>query len=119
MLDLSAVTEAILDRMQMAGWFLEACRERRFDRPTAWDINCGWCREWAELAVALHGGAIVWLDEFGYDPDEISHAVMELDGKLYDAQHPSGVSSAANLDVVLGVSRTTFLEITNTQAVAA
>lgn len=109
-LELHHVTEQLLDEMQRAGWFREGERVRRFDRPCAWDVNCGWCREWAERARSAIGGEVVWLDELGYDPDEFSHALLRLDGRLYDAQHLEGVGDASELDVVRGVSRESYLD---------
>lgn len=108
--DLRFITELLLDELQRSGWFLGSDRVRRYDRPCAWDINCGWCREWAERARSAVGGEVVWLDELGYDPDEFSHAVLLLDRRLYDAQHPEGVADANELDLVRGVSRESYLE---------
>jgi hypothetical protein len=107
--DMSDVTETILAEMQSAGWFLEASRERRYDRPTAWDINCGYCEEWAEEAARRYGGEVLDLVELGYDEDAYSHIILCLGDRYFDAQHPLGVDAHEDLDVVRGVDRKTFL----------
>ena len=80
-------------------------RERCFDEPTAWDINNGWCREWAEEAVKRFGGEVVWLDQIDEEFEDVSHAVLVLGGLFYDAQNLEGVPNPRELDVVKGVSR--------------
>lgn len=108
---LRAVTERILDEMQRVGWFLEASRVRQFDRPTEWDINCGWCEEWAIAASEVVGGDVCELADLGMDPDEWSHYVLVLDGRFYDAQDPEGVESIEALHVVRGVTRTEWFVV--------
>lgn len=106
---LRAVTESVLDDMQRTGWFLEASRERCFDRPTAWDINCGWCEDWALAAAEAVGGDVVDVAEFGVDEDEIAHMVLMRDGRFHDAQDLDGVDAVEDLHVVRGVSRAEWL----------
>lgn len=129
---LEAVTEEILDRMQESGWFFGESRDRRFDRPTAWHINCGWCDDWADLAASRVGGYPHGLDgdihlqrviaeAHGLVPvptprdadqdryDELvslmpAHTVLYLDGRYYDSQAPGGVVDPADLPLVQGIS---------------
>ncbi len=104
---LRQVTENLLDKMQKRGWWSgpKDARVRRFDRPTEWDINCGWCEEWAEEAYKRVGGMVVWFD----DEDDPNHCVLYLDGLYYDAQHPEGVDDVELMDIFLGVTRDEFL----------
>ena len=99
------ITQVILGRMARAGRTLL----------DAWHINTGWCEEWAIEARAIYGGEIMWLDDFihveswfGLDVarqcQDVNHAVLFLDGRVYDSQHPAGVASPADLDIVKGVT---------------
>ncbi|XAI97110.1 hypothetical protein [Dolichospermum phage Dfl-JY45] len=106
---LRAVTETVLDEMQRAGWFLEASRVRQFDRPTEWDINCGWCEDWAMAAAEAVGGEVVDLGDLGMDPDEWSHIILVRNGRFYDAQDPDGVEELEALHLVRGVTRAEWL----------
>lgn len=109
---LRQVTEHVLGEMQTGGWFAGTARARSFERPIAWDINSGWCEEWAERAQSAVGGEIVWLDQVGFDPLEFAHAVLDLDGRFYDAQHPDGVDELNALHLVRGTTRSAWLEQT-------
>jgi hypothetical protein len=93
----------------------------------AWDINNGLCEEWAEDARERLGGGSSFdfanfqddmLEAEGIEPaieDEwsryhpISHAVLSYEGRWYDAQHPEGVDTLSELDIVRKVSRQDFL----------
>jgi hypothetical protein len=119
MLDMSDVTDAIFDQMQRHGWFLGASRKRRVDRPTEWDINCGWCEEWAEEAQRRYGGEVLDLVELGYDEDEYAHIIVCVDGRYYDSQHPTGVDRHEDLDVVRRVDRGAFLSTSGAKQPAA
>ncbi len=105
-------TEVFLNRMQKKGWFPGGSRTLSHERPTEWDINCGACAEWAEEARKLLGGGEVrWLDELvPVDPEEISHCIFVLDGRLYDSQHPDGVDTVEELDLFRQVSREDYLQ---------
>lgn len=97
----------------------------RFGLETAYDINCGWCEEWALAAQREFGGEVMWLDEVseyyqryyaancrsdgGWDPPH-AHAVLYLNERYYDSQHPDGVTSVFDLDLVRGVTRAEFLK---------
>ena len=116
---LREVTEQIKDEMQRTGWWREAERTRRHDRPTAWDINNGMCEEWAETAVRRIGGdaeaadlAALRYEKFGL-PDgifeDVSHIVLILDGRFYDAQDIEGVSDPRQLQLIRRVSRQQFV----------
>lgn len=107
-------TVEILDSMMLAGWFLMHSRERIRTRPSAWDINCGWCETWALRARDLVGGEVLWLDELNpiYGPDEenIPHCVLCVDGWFYDSQNRRGVRRIEELHLVQGVSREAWIE---------
>lgn len=107
--DLQMVTDTIRDRMQSVGWFLMGSRERRYDLPTAWDINDGWCSEWAYEAVKRFGGEVVWLDQLTAEFEDVSHAVLMIGEHFYDAQNLEGVQNPRELDVVKQVSREEWL----------
>lgn len=94
---LRAVTEHVLDIMQNGGWWHE--RVRRFDRPLPWDINNGWCEEWAEFAVeAIGRGHVTWLCDLDAERFDVgAHCVFVLDGWLYDAEVPDGVDRVDDL----------------------
>ena len=78
----------------------------------AWDINCGWCNEWAETASKKYGGEVCWLDELDHislREVSVDHCILVMKGKYYDSQHPNGVNDPGDLDIVRGVSRKEFL----------
>lgn len=134
---LRAVTEFILDEMQKgwwSNWTAEGTLVRgksilRHDRPSAWDINCGWCEEWAVEAIRRLGGdpfakhisdkdphaidlAALKTRKFGLPRgifDDVAHVVLFLDGRFYDAQDLAGVDDPRQLQVVRGVTREAFL----------
>jgi hypothetical protein len=116
---LSAVTEQIKDEMQRVGWWGWTGKERvrRYDRPTAWDINDGWCEEWAGAAEAALGGEAVDLAALRYEkfglPDgvfeDVAHTALLLRGRFYDAQDIEGVDDPRQLQLVRGVSRAQFV----------
>ena len=118
---LREVTEKIQDEMQRVGWWTGAykARVKHHDRPTAWDINDGFCEEWAEAAVRRIGGdaevvdlASLRYEKFGL-PDgifeDVAHTVLLLDGRFYDAQDIEGVDDPRQLQLVRGVSRQQFV----------
>lgn len=80
------------------------------DFPTAWDINCGWCEDWAMKAESKYGGELLWLEQIDESYSDFSHAVLRLNGRFYDSQHPNGVASPSDLDLVKGVGREEFLQ---------
>jgi|GEM_PF-4810999 len=110
---LQRVTEDILDQMQRSGWYLEDSLTRSFDRPVSWDINCGWCREWAELAAERTDGVVAWVEDLIEcdEPDSLPcHAVLKLAGRYYDSQSIDGVVDARDLPLMKGISRAQHLE---------
>ena len=109
---LHQVTEEILDQMQKTGWWSGPPKERvcRHDRPLPWDINCGMCESWAELAVQkLGAGDAIWIDQLIFwdttDCEDTFHCVLRLEGLFYDSQCLEGVDDPRKLPIVLGVSR--------------
>ncbi len=63
-----------------------------------WDINCGWCEEWALGGQRIVGGELKWLDELGIA--DINHCVLVLNWRFHDAQHPTGIDQLTELDIV-------------------
>lgn len=114
---LRSVTTQTLDEMQRVGWYAPLEREPRHDRPSAWDINNGWCEEWAEAAKRRVGGEVVDLaalrtEVFGLPEgifEDVAHVVLLLDGRFYDAQDLEGVDDPRQLQLVRGVSRQAFV----------
>jgi hypothetical protein len=112
-LNMSDVSEFILDCMQKNGWWkwdvLSKKRINTFERPTVWDINCGDCQEWAVEAQSRYGGEVYWMDEldpkYGEDELNIAHAVLKHGEKYYDSQHPNGVFCLDALSIVKGIGR--------------
>lgn len=84
---LEQVTEQILDAMRRTGFDHEGVR--RFD-PIVWDINNGWCEEWAYAAAELIPESFpAWMDE--------DHCVLVYLGRFYDADCLDGVEDVDDL----------------------
>jgi hypothetical protein len=79
------------------------------DHLCAWDINCGWCENWATAASDKYGGEPEWLDQIDPLFSSLNHCILIKDGRYYDSQHPDGVDDLNQLDLVRGVSRKEFL----------
>jgi len=118
---LREITESVKDEMQRTGWWTDDEQGRpveRFDRPSEWDINNGMCEEWAETAERRLGGeaadlAYLRYEKFGLPADifeDVSHIVLLLDGRFYDAQDPQGVSDPRKLHLIRRVSREEFIK---------
>ncbi len=52
---------------------------------------------------------MIWLDQIDESYFDFSHAVLLLDGKFYDSQHPTGVSSPDELALVREITRDDFI----------
>jgi hypothetical protein len=115
---LRQVTQDILKSMQTDVSWTRLAQESGADpaQPCAWDVNCGWCEEWAEAAsrkldvVGSHYENVVWLDQISAKYEDMPHAVLKLHGRYYDAQHPEGVDHVKKLSLVKGVSREAWLK---------
>jgi len=120
---LERVTQKISDQMRREGWRDDE-RQKRYDEPTVWDINNGYCEDWA-MAVEdeVEGAVMYWIEDLapgdlGLSPvvvDKIaskapSHAVIVYKGRFYDAQTPEGVESPLDLPLMRGVPRTYYVE---------
>jgi hypothetical protein len=84
---MARVTLVVLARIDQSGWP---------EHPGAaqpWDINRGRCVDWAELVCAAVPGAV--MEE--YDDGDMLHTFVVLDGRLYDAECPDGVTDATSL----------------------
>lgn len=113
-MSLHNITELIL--IEIAGSTLWNNLKEKFGytgEPTAWDINCGYCETWAETAADSFGGKAIWLDtlneNFGDKGLDVCHCVLVLNGRYYDSQHPNGVDSPWDMNIVNKVSRDAFL----------
>ena len=113
MIDTSDITAEILSRLAKLKPTLTHFPGNLPDFPNPWDINCGWCEEWAIMAEEKYGGEMIWLDQIDESYFDFGHAVLRLNGKLYDSQHPNGVASPNDLDLVSRISREEFLQRKN------
>lgn len=115
---LRQVTSDMLKQMLADEGWTSLAQEAQLDpnAPCAWDVNCGWCEDWARAAsrklgvVGSHYENVFWLDEFDKKYEDVAHAVLRLDGRFYDAQHPEGVARLKDLDLVKGVSREKWIK---------
>ena len=108
MINMSDITAEILSNLTKLKPRITHFPGNLSDFPNAWDINCGWCEEWAIMAESKYGGEIIWLDQIDESYFDFGHAVLLLNGKFYDSQHPNGVSSPDELDLVKGITRDDF-----------
>lgn len=101
---LREVTSDTMDLMQADGWYAPGDDEPRYDRPLPWDVNNGYCEDWAEHAIRVFGeGESIFLEDYGYS--DIAHVVLKLRGMYYDAQHPDGVKNLDDLSIVKRLPR--------------
>lgn len=112
-MDMSDVTAEILSNLTKLRSSITHFPGNLPDFPNAWDINCGWCEEWALMAEEKYGGEMIWLDQIDESYFDFGHAVLRLNGRFYDSQHPTGVSSPKELDLVRGVGRESFIRSQN------
>lgn len=93
---------AILAVMERDGFYYQ--RQRRHD-PTTWDINNGYCEEFAEAVLTdLPDGYAAWLDELpefvGIDSHDLpAHYVLVFDNRYYDAECIDGVDNPRDLPI--------------------
>ncbi len=86
---LAQVTEEILERMRRDGFYTEEGTELRFD-PIVYDVNNGYCAEWAFRAADLIDEAFpAWMDD--------DHCVLVYRGRFYDADCLDGVDDVEDL----------------------
>lgn len=84
---LEQVTEEILAMMRRDGFYYEG--SLRYE-PIVWDINNGYCEDWAHRAADLIQEAFpAWLDE--------DHCVLVYRGRYYDADCLEGVDDVEDL----------------------
>lgn len=87
--------DKLLRILREEGFYYE--RIKRFDA-TTWDVNCGYCEDFAEAVVKrIPSAEIKWLDE---EDENISHCVVVYQGKYYDAECLEGVEDWHNLPLV-------------------
>jgi hypothetical protein len=100
---LIAARTAILAEMREIGFYY---RTELMFTPTFWDINNGWCEEFA-IAVekimdeSRNGYYWNWFEDYEHG----AHAVIVYDGKYYDAQCIEGVNDWKKLPFYKQISR--------------
>ena len=116
-MDFSFITSEIIRQMKDCGYWDRKSMENGYTgEPTAWDINCGFCENWAVLAADKFGGHIEWHtipDEDAYLEGlffDISHCVLVLNNKYYDSQSYDGVDNVSELDIFRLVDRESFIK---------
>jgi hypothetical protein len=75
--------------------FITVAVQSEFGLPSVAAINQGHCYIWAARAQSEIGGRIRWFDEISGNLFQLGvmfHAVLELDGKFFDATHPDGAT---------------------------
>jgi hypothetical protein len=90
----------VLNRMKEKGFFYKEEEGVRYD-PILWDINNGWCEEFAilvEKSVPFPETECLWLDDIL--PDAGSHCVISWRQKYYDAECIDGVKSLRKLPIM-------------------
>ena len=90
--------DSILAEMARDGFYY--CQKRRFD-PVVWDINNGYCEEFAYGVLAelppSDDTFVVWLeDEIEGAP---AHYVLAVGGRYYDAEAIDGVDTLTDLPI--------------------
>lgn len=90
-------------------------KTRRSHNARAYDINCGFCEDFAETVcrrfnngpnyAGVRDYAVAeWVDEEKYD--SVSHCVVCYGGRFYDAEVPDGVDSPDDLPCVRHLEQT-------------
>lgn len=100
-------TEQVLGRMREQGYWRRLYDENgkhkgfevTHEDPTAWDINDGWCEEWANRVLGLVPGAEAWWVDQLLPDSEIAHVVILYEGRYYDAERPDGVERLEDLPI--------------------
>lgn len=94
---LQFVTKTILREMRLGGWNRRDGKYGTGGSPTPYDVNNGWCEEWAILAQkACKEGDVVWLDDELND-DTIRHCVLKMDAVYFDSQCSTGTKHPRRL----------------------
>jgi hypothetical protein len=85
---MAEATGVILARIAERGWPIQPGQT-----PVPWDINRGWCVDWAEFVAARVPGAV--LGE--HDDGDMLHTFVRLGGRCYDAECPDGAAEPSGL----------------------
>jgi hypothetical protein len=102
-------TERLLTHLRLEGfWYGHKDRRRRHDA-TTWDINCGYCEDFADaVAAQVPGAEAVWAYDpelhppmFDNDPESWlpDHCVVLYEGRYYDAECHEGVDRVRDLPI--------------------
>lgn len=102
---LLAIRDQILVEMEeevwRSGWFYASPRPTNW--PLPWDINNGWCEEFAVRAAQKIGGDDyettyeLWIDDL--EDDAPAHCVLVHNGRYYDAECLDGVNDWHDLPI--------------------
>ena len=95
------VRDELLAEMKRDGFWLD--RKLRFD-PTPWDINNGYCDDFADRCAELINGSEA-VDLMEYD-EELAHTALLYRGKFYDAECLGGAVSWQDLPIVKNMGKT-------------
>ena len=82
---------------QATAEILGRIRETERPEPLPWDINHGWCVDWAELVCTQVPAAI--MDEHDDPATGMLHTFVRLDGRCYDAECTDGTPDVTGLPV--------------------
>ena len=77
--------------------FLTRIRDTERPEPLPWDINHGWCTDWAKLVCARIPGAV--MDEHDGPVIGTIHTFVRLNGRCYDAECIDGTPDVTGLPV--------------------
>lgn len=101
-----ASNPSFLERNDSPGW-----GKVEFPAPATWDINCGWCEEWANAVEKKVPGAVAdW-----YDINDNDHCLVVYEGRYYDAECPQGVDKPEDLPIYNNAGRTRLTILTERQ----
>ncbi len=74
--------------------------------PIPWDINCGWCDEFADrVAMLMDGAESLWDDALCTDEEVAEygiHAFVRYEGRYYDSECLDGVDDFRKLPIYRG-----------------
>lgn len=104
--------EGMLDRWAQEEWWKQKAKRNNWQaRPTAWDLNCGGCEDFAvAVEKQVPDVELIWGEEAGYG-EALSggladHMYICWQGRYYDAQELDGVDDPLQLPLARGVTRT-------------
>jgi hypothetical protein len=106
---LTEATRILLDKLssEAAHWYNKKTKKvelKCLEKPTPYDINCGYCNDFCHLVCDMMGGETkdlygLWVEEFtNYRLKYgISHVIIFYNDKYYDAECHEGVRNWKNI----------------------